>query len=73
MSMVHSSIALEVIAMDWPVHRMKATGYYLAQCAQNKTFSKLNTKLMAIYMHVIVAIIICTHIYIYQFIIYVNY
>ena len=51
MSMVHSSIALEVIAMDWPVLRMKATGYYLAQCAQNKTFSKLNTKLMAINIH----------------------
>ena len=42
-SKVHSSIMLEVIAMDWPVLRMKATGYCLAQCVQNKTVSNTKT------------------------------
>ena len=49
---VHSSIMLEVIAMDWPVLHMKAIGYCLAQCAQNKIFS--NKKVNGL---VIVAII----------------
>ena len=45
MSMVHSSITLEVIAMDWPVLRMKATGYYLAQCAQNNKLQQIQITL----------------------------
>ena len=52
---VHSSITLEVIAMDWPVLRMKTPGYCLAQYARNKTFSNTNGKLyMKFCVHVCV-------------------
>ena len=51
---VHSSTMLEVIVMDCPVLRMKAIGYCLAQCAQNKIFS--NKKVNG----VVTVAIICT-------------
>ena len=35
-SMVHSFTTLELLVMGWTVLRMRAAGYYLAQCAQNK-------------------------------------
>ena len=35
-SMVHSFTTLKLLVMGWTVLRMRAAGYYLAQCAQNK-------------------------------------